>query len=102
MIHVEQLLPTMEAAKHWNLPAKIVHVLDHEADSVGHMRQWHASGHLFLVRANDRRVTWRDQSILLAELAGQLKFQRTTDVDLRGRKAYQQITETTGGTKKTA
>jgi hypothetical protein len=95
VIHVEQLLPTMEAAKHWDLPAKIVHVIDREADSVGHMRQWHASGHLFLVRANDRRVTWRDQSILLAELAGRLEFRRTTDVEIRGRKAYQQIAETT-------
>jgi len=97
--HIDQVLPTMEAAKHWDLPAKIVHVIDREADSVWHMRQWHAAGHVFLVRANDRQVTWRDQPATFAgiveALALQQSFRRTIDVEIRGRKGYQEIAETT-------
>jgi hypothetical protein len=105
--HIDQILPTMEAAKAWDLPAKIVHVIDREADSVWHMRQWHAAGHVFLVRADDRHVTWPempaslrdDQSTTFAEIVEALElrqaFRRTIDVEIRGRKGYQEITETT-------
>ena len=33
-----------------------VHVIDREADSVGHYRRWHAAGHRFVVRADRERV----------------------------------------------
>lgn len=96
--HMEQVLPTMEASKRWDLPARIVHVIDREADSVGHMRQWNAAGHLFLVRGNDRRVTWQNGSMMLSEIAAQQErdgcFRRTIDVEIRGSNAYQEITET--------
>ena len=48
----------MEAAKAWDLPTRLVHVIDREADSVGHYRAWDDEGHLFLVRADDRLVQW--------------------------------------------
>ena len=57
--HLEQVLPSMEASRSWNLGCPALHVIDREADSVGHFRAWHASGHLFLVRGHDHRVvTW--------------------------------------------
>ena len=97
--HMEQMLPTMNASRTWNLPTKLVHVIDREADSVGHMRQWHAADHLFLVRANDRRVTHQNRSVMLSEIAAELEqgagFRRTIDVEIRGRQAYQEIAETT-------
>ena len=33
-----------------------VHVIDREADSVGHYRRWHVAGHRFVVRADRERV----------------------------------------------
>lgn len=57
--HLEQVLPSMEASRSWNLDCPALHVIDREADSVGHFRAWHAPGHLFLVRGHDHRVvTW--------------------------------------------
>jgi hypothetical protein len=57
--HLEQVLPSMEASRSWNLGCPALHVIDREADSVGHFRAWQASGHLFLVRGHDHRVvTW--------------------------------------------
>ncbi len=66
--HLDQLEPTMEEATHWDLPRRVVHVIDREANSLGRLRQWHAQGHLFLVRCDDRRVLCDGQSVLLSEL----------------------------------
>ncbi|MCL2349142.1 MAG: transposase, partial [Planctomycetaceae bacterium] len=97
--HTERILPTMNASKNWGLAAKMVHVIDRETDSVGHWRQWNAAGHKFLVRGNNRRVTWQNSSVMMNEVAQALGrddcFRRTRDVEIRGRRAYQEIAETT-------
>jgi hypothetical protein len=74
--HLEQVLPTMQASRTWRLDKPLVHVIDREADSVDHYRRWDAAGHRFLIRADDRRVLADGQSVLLSELAWQLRQQR--------------------------
>lgn len=74
--HLEQVLPTMRASRTWGLDKPVLHVIDREADSVDHYRRWDAAGELFLVRADDRRVTWRGTPALLSEIAGTLRQQR--------------------------
>jgi hypothetical protein len=54
--HLDELGPVMEESRRWNLPRPLVHVIDREADSVDHYRQWSACRHTFLVRADDDRV----------------------------------------------
>ncbi len=66
--HLDQLSPTMEEVADWGLERRVVHVIDREADSLGRLRTWHTKGHLFLVRCDDRRVKWNDESILLSEI----------------------------------
>jgi Transposase DDE domain len=66
--HLDQVLETMEASRRWNLDKSLLHVIDREADSVGHYRQWDDHGHKFLVRADDRRVKWSGKSLLLSEI----------------------------------
>lgn len=73
--HLEQVLPTMEAAAQWGLPKPLLHVIDREADSVDHFRRWDKAGQKFLVRGDDRRVCWKGQSYLLSEIYQDL-FQR--------------------------
>jgi hypothetical protein len=65
---LDQVLETMEASRRWNLEKSLLHVIDREADSVGHYRQWDDHGHKFLVRADDRRVKWCGKSLLLSEI----------------------------------
>jgi hypothetical protein len=63
-LHLEQVLPDMQAAESWNLGCPMLHVIDREADSVGHFRAWHAAGKQFLVRGLGQRVVlWRGQKI---------------------------------------
>ena len=67
--HIDELAEVMAESRRWNLSRPLVHIIDREADSVGHFRDWHAAGHQFLVRAkSDRRVTWKGRSITLKEL----------------------------------
>jgi hypothetical protein len=65
--HLDQVEPTMREADQWGLDRKVVHVIDREADSLGRMRTWHAAGHRFLVRTDDRRLLWQDESWLISK-----------------------------------
>ena len=67
--HLDQVLSWMDQSNSWNLGRRPVFVIDREADSVKHLRAWDAAGHLFLVRADDRRLSFRGGSQLLSEVA---------------------------------
>ena len=54
--HLDQVLPAMRYARGRDFGAAVIHVIDREADSVNHWRQWEADGHRALVRADDRKV----------------------------------------------
>ncbi len=97
--HLAQVLPTMQAADGWGLSCGLVHVIDREADSVGHFRQWDAAGPRFLVRADDRRVRWEGRSALLSEVVQSLEengvFRDVREVTYQGRSARQWVAQTT-------
>lgn len=71
--HLEQVLPTMQASRSWGLNKPLLHVIDREADSVDHYRRWDADAHLYLIRADDRRVQWNGNSHLLSEICSTLR-----------------------------
>lgn len=54
---LDELAPTMRYLDRLSLEKPLVHLVDAEADSVFHYRDWTAGGHLFLVRADDRMVS---------------------------------------------
>jgi len=103
--HVDELGEAMAAAAGWNLPRGPVHVVDREADSVGHYRDWQAAGRLFLVRADAaRRVQHGGRPRKLDEVAADLagEFVDATDADgkplivtLRGGVGRVRVAETT-------
>lgn len=72
--HLEQVLPTMEASRSWGLGCPALHVIDREADSVGHFRAWHAAGHFFLVRGHGHRVVkWEERKRNRKQIAEELR-----------------------------
>jgi hypothetical protein len=96
--HLEQVWPTMRAARAWGLGKPIVHVIDREADSVDHYRRWDAHGEKYLIRADDRRVRWNGESRLLSEISRKLKrdkpFRDVGEAEYQGRQARLWVTET--------
>jgi hypothetical protein len=84
--HLEQVWPTMRAARTWNLAKPIVHVIDREADSVDHYRRWDSHGEKYLIRADDRRVLWNGEKCLLNDIAR--KLWRRKDLQCVGKAQY--------------
>lgn len=84
--HIDELLEVMNESRHWNLDRRLVHVIDREADSLGHYRAWQARGHQFLVRADRARlVQWRGRECKLAEVVANLAAEFGDVLDARGR-----------------
>ena len=67
--HVDELSEVMAGSRNWQLNKTLIHVIDREADSVGHYRAWAAKGHRFLVRADDDRwVLWNGTACQLKDV----------------------------------
>jgi hypothetical protein len=97
--HLDQLRGIFDEAQTWQLARSVVHVIDREANSLGHFRDWDAAGHLFLVRCDERRVLWNGESRLTSEivttLADEGKFQVARTIDYRGHSVRQEVAEAT-------
>jgi len=97
--HLDHLEPTMDEVAQWELPRRVVHVIDREADSLGRLRRWHAKGHLFLVRCDDRRVRCDGESVLLSELNERLdrdcEFSDAGKARYHGKKVRREVAEKT-------
>lgn len=96
--HLDQVLPTMTASADWAIPKPLLHVIDREADSVGHYRRWHKLGQKFLVRADDRHVVWNGKrgrlSTIRRDLGRGRRFQQAGVALYHGKPATLFIAET--------
>ena len=99
LCHVDQTLGIMQHVRDIGFDAPIVHVIDREADSVNHWRQWNADVHLVLVRAKDRVVLQNDRKTTLIAIADALRdqgeFQGPSPARYHGRAANLFVAETT-------
>lgn len=94
--HVDELLDVMNESRRWNLDKARIHVIDREADSVGHYRQWQSRGHVFLVRADqDRWVRWEKRERPLKDVVAgsNLKFE-----DVRNARGEPEVISIQAGT----
>lgn len=95
--HLDELEPTMDEVANWNLPRRVVHVIDREADSLGHFRRWDELGHKFLVRCDDRRVLWEGEPWLISEIADyfdqEVAFKDIGEALYQGQAVRQEVAE---------
>jgi hypothetical protein len=95
--HLDQVLPWMETSRSWGVGKTCVHIIDREGDSLRHLREWDAAGHRFLVRADDRRVTFRGQSQRISQIVQTLRqegaFVAHGEISIRGQKGQQWVAE---------
>jgi hypothetical protein len=89
--HIDQVLPAMRYVRGCGFEGATVHVIDREADSVNHWRQWAADGHRALVRADDRKVLHQGRETSLRAVADGLRrdgaFKDAGEALYHGRKA---------------
>lgn len=94
---LDELAPVMHFAERQSLGRPLVHIIDAEADSVAHFREWSQSGVFFLVRADDRLVEWegREQkcSAIRIALVERNAFREVRRVAYHGKPARQHVAE---------
>jgi hypothetical protein len=95
---LDALAPTMRFMQRLKLGKPTVHIIDREADSVGHYRRWTRHKRLFLVRADAQRVVRHEgQERSLSEVVASLHrsgaFRPSRTVEYHGRPAEQFVAE---------
>lgn len=93
--HLDALTTRMKYIEQLDLGKTVVHIIDAEGDSVGHMRRWDAKKQRFLTRGDDIRwVLWQGQECQVATIVPQLKMRYAREVEYKGFPAQQYVTET--------
>jgi hypothetical protein len=97
---LDELDPAMRHIEAQQFARPAVHIVDAEADSVSHFRQWSSrEGRFYLVRADDRLVccdgVQQKCSAIRARLHSQAAIRQQREVRYRGRKAWQSVAEAT-------
>ena len=95
---LDGLLPVMTHVSELALAKPPVFIVDKEADSIDHYRQWSAAGHRYLVRADDtRRVLHDGQDKTLRQIVTELRptMKNTRPVQIKSKPATQFVAETT-------
>jgi hypothetical protein len=95
---LDELDPAMTFIEQQRLGFPLVHIIDAEADSVGHYRIWsQRHGRLFLVRGDDRLVEQegheRKCSAIREQLRQQDRFVQVREIRYHGRRAWQWVAE---------
>jgi hypothetical protein len=94
---LDELAPTMSFAEKQSLGRPLVHVIDAEADSVAHFREWSQSGRFYLVRADDRLVEWEGHELKCSAIRTILQerscFRQVRQVEYHGAPAEQHVAE---------
>jgi hypothetical protein len=94
---LDELEPTMCFAEQQSLGRPLVHILDAEADSVAHFRQWSQQGRFYLVRADDRLAEWEGEERKCSAIGQVLQergaFRNVRCVEYHGSPAQQFVAE---------
>lgn len=90
--HLDELSERIEWIEQQKFARRLVHIVDREADSVDHLRQWSRQGHHWLVRAKaGSKVRAAHGEMSLSAVAASLSFQATREVACKGQPCTQWI-----------
>jgi hypothetical protein len=93
--HLDALTLNLQHVEQLDLGKTPVHIIDAEADSVGHMRRWAAKKWKFLTRGDEIRwVLWQGKECQVADILPHLEMRYARAVEYKGRAAQQYVSET--------
>ena len=93
--HLDELSQRIDWIEQQQFARRLIHIVDREADSVDHLRQWSRQGHHWLVRVKQGsmvRTAHGDMS--LSTVAQSLSFRQTREVVCKGQPGVQWIAGT--------
>lgn len=93
--HLDALTLNLKYVEQLDVGKTVVHIIDAEADSVGHLRRWNTQKWKFLTRGDDVRwVKWQGKECQVKDILPQLKMRYAREVEYQGRAAQQYVSET--------
>lgn len=95
--HLDELSERLDWIQQQRFAKRLVHVVDREADSVDHLRQWSRQGHDWLVRVKaGSRVRAGECDMAVSVLAQSLRFKPARQVTCKGQPGTRWIAGTQG------
>lgn len=93
--HLDEVTDCIKWIETQGFKKPLVHIIDREADSVGHIRQWEEAQLLWLTRSRiSSRMDYRGESMRCEDIANSLDFTRERQVNYKGKQCWQWIGET--------
>jgi len=93
--HLDEVTHCIETLEQENFVKPLVHIIDREADSVGHIRQWEAKGYLWLTRSKKTpHIEFQGNSMPCSQVAEELDYKKVRKVDYHGKPQWQWVAET--------
>jgi hypothetical protein len=92
--HLDEVTTCIDYLQQQAFAKPLVHIIDREADSIGHIRQWQENGYLWLTRAKDHTtVTFEKQTLTCPMIANRLSFNKIREVNYHGKSQWQWVAE---------
>jgi len=92
--HLDEVTTCIDYLQQQAFAKPLVHIIDREADSIGHIRQWQENGYLWLTRAKDHTtVTFEKQTLTCPMIANSLSFNKIREVNYHGKSQWQWVAE---------
>lgn len=93
--HLDELSERLDWIEARQLSKTLVHIIDREADSVGHLRQWGKQGHMWLIRVKESsKARSENGEMALSRIAENLPFHATRSVACKGQTCTQWVAST--------
>jgi hypothetical protein len=93
--HLDEVTQCIHQLELQKFAKPLVHIIDREADSIKHIRQWEANGYLWLTRSKTTPfVEFQSQDMPCAQVAESLDFEKTREVTYHGKSYWQWVAET--------
>ena len=92
MTHLDELTERIQWSEQQGFSKKLVHIVDREADSVGHLRQWSQGNSKWLIRAKEGSTAeYQGKKYKLKEIGQQLQYQEVGVISAHGQKEIHTI-----------
>lgn len=90
--HLDEVALTMRHLGDQKLGKPLVHIIDAEADSVGHLRRWDGKKERFVVRGDEIRcVQWQGREVKVSKVCSSLDLKFKGQVEFEGKPARQYV-----------
>jgi len=90
--HLDEVSDCIQHLDLQGFPKPLVHLIDREGDSVGHIRRWEEAGSHWLIRVKDNpKVDYADKAMACKAVAHELVFIKTREVSYHGKTCWQWV-----------